>query len=87
VAFAGSWQNSTLDVYDRGGRGARPANHWEDDMKRKTGLFAKPGRSGKPLAMAVFGCAAVVAGTGPAPGADLTFVSNRVQLRPPFRFQ
>ena len=34
-------------------------------MKRKTGLF------GKPLAMAVFGCAAVVAGAAPA--ADLTF--------------
>src|SRR5271155_725505 len=53
--------------------GARPANHREEDMKRKTGPFAKPGRSGTPLAMAVFGCAAVVASAGPAPGADLTF--------------
>jgi hypothetical protein len=33
----------------------------------------KLGRFGKPLAMAAFGCAAVVAGAVPAPAADLTY--------------
>jgi alcohol dehydrogenase (cytochrome c) len=42
-------------------------------MTRKTGLFGKPGRLGKPTAMAAFGCAALAAGVVPAPAADLTY--------------
>src|SRR5262249_34557144 len=53
--------------------GGQPANHREENMTRKTGLFGKRGRSGTPMAMAAFGCAALAAGVAPAPAADLTF--------------
>ena len=39
-------------------------------MTRKTGLFGKPGRLGKPAAMAAFGCTILA---GPAPAAELTY--------------
>jgi glucose dehydrogenase len=42
-------------------------------MKRKTGLFGKPGRSATPMALAAFGCTAMLAGAGPALAADLTY--------------